>query len=173
MHGEQRYRAGSALDEESHEESSNMKVPSIQKAEKVSSHAKGSKVIPSKKGKPVTKGKGKNTKTPVTSGSNAVNLGPLLSASPYTKSIEQMYKNLQALRKNTSVSTKSNNNKEEDPFLPYLAPFSAPKAPAKVNLDLKANISHYMNTSPSFNEASTDGANGFVVASGMVGEEPR
>eukprot|EP01033_Poteriospumella_lacustris_P007687 gene7687-5526_t len=102
-----------------------------------------------------------------------MNLGPLLSASPYHKSIEQMYKNLQSIRKNTGNSAKGNHGKEEDAFLPYLTPFAAPKAPAKVNLDLKTSISHYMDTSTSLAEPSTDAENGFIVASGMVGEEPR
>ena len=172
MQVDHRFRAGSALDEESQEEAGNhhgSKIPAISKAERVSSIASANnKAIASKKPKK-TGGKGKKT----SSGSNAMNLGPLLSASPYHKSIEQMYKNLQSIRKNTGNSAKGNHGKEEDAFLPYLTPFAAPKAPAKVNLDLKTSISHYMDTSTSLAEPSTDAENGFIVASGMVGEEPR
>lgn len=167
MQSEQRYRAGSALDEESNDDHGphGSKMPSIQKAEKVAPQIKSNKAIPSKVAQKITKGKKPGSKV----------MSVSTAASPYNKSIAQMYKNLEALRKNTgnSTSNSNNNNKEEDPFLPYLAPMSAPKVPPKVNLDLKTSMSHYMHTNSSLAEPSIEAANGFVVASGMVGEEPR
>lgn len=176
-----RFRAGSTLDEESQEEHghhNNSRMLSTQKAERASSLPPGKAKLTSK---PKNASKGKKT-----GAHNVIRLGPLLSASPYNKSIAQVYKNLEALRQNTestpktrsAIHTYSSNHKDgghdnqEDPFLPYLAPMEIPKAPAKVKLDLKTNCAHIIH-STSVSNPSEETSTGLVVASGTVGEEPR
>lgn len=102
---------------------------------------------------------------------------PILGAtSKYHKSISQMYKNLEALRKKDNKDY-SKDGADEDPYLPYVTPF-APKVPVKVQMDLQKShqVSHPLQNTPSVmhhSAAQGNDDNGFIVAAGVVGEDDR